>query len=85
MKKCVSKLKIFCKKNEDRSPTEPVLLSVNPSPKEDSNFDWSNFLRPSYDLKKPRLGIVFDDNSYNNIYFLGLIWRYWRALRKGFI
>ena len=47
MKKCVSKLKLFCSKNEDQTPgIDPVLLSVKQKPIEEflgvasaSNFD----------------------------------------------
>ena len=36
MKKCVSKLKIFCSKNEDYAPAiDPVLLSVKQKPIEE--------------------------------------------------
>ena len=36
MKKCVTKLKIFCNGKEQESDSDPVLLRINPKPNEQS-------------------------------------------------
>ena len=67
MKKCVSKLKLFCSKNEDPAPPgfDPVLLSVKQKPIEEflsvdsaSNFD------------KTRLNLCDFNCQYFNIWLL---------------
>ena len=52
MKKCVSKLKIFCNKTEDQSDSVPVLLKIEPAP-----TDSQDGLQAS-DVRKPRY-VVF--------------------------
>ena len=70
MKKCVSKLKIFCSKNEEYAPAalDPVLLSVRQKPIEE-------FLsvQPASNVEKTRS--VFNLREFNRQSTLALRWQ----------